>query len=433
MSAYLLLGRYGDIMSILPFLKAEADAGEKPLLVLSDEYLPLLEGVSYVEPVGFAGGLGDLRKAFEFAQPKWPGIKSLQVIGTDKDVEEITYVPSGQKTATTNSFVKEMWKLAGKLSLWDDALPLVFDRRDAAREAALVKATLGHKPGKGGRSPKEKPLILVSCDGLSSPFPYAGLLWELIRMRFQKDFQVVALPQAERIYDLLVLYERAHCLVAIDSAPLHLAWACPSLPVLALTNDYPIFWNGSPWMPQWAWCCRYHDFPDRALEMFKVIETCAEFWIQSVIHVWNEYELKNPPKAYHFGNLPVFPGACPRDSRNVLKDSKRMPFLRDCLRLGLQRAKPDEYVCLTRPGVQFTLPPPQREAWFAYRMTRHDGIEKFAPIGDSFCARNSWWRKHLAEIPDFILGNDYHWSEGLRLLFQKHGAADMTGWCYKPA
>ena len=36
---YCLLGRTGDLCSILPFLKAEADAGEKPTLVVSESAL----------------------------------------------------------------------------------------------------------------------------------------------------------------------------------------------------------------------------------------------------------------------------------------------------------------------------------------------------------------------------------------------------------
>lgn len=430
MSAYLLLGRTGDILAILPFLKAEADAGEKPTLIVSNQHSDVLEGVSYVNCVPFDGGIHLLREAMVWARSKYPGVKSLQVIGSSEDVAEYTYGPAGKKHATCTSFVKEMWSLAGKLPLWDDVLPLCFDQRDSEREAKLLKeCKVEGTPG------RKKPLILVSCQGHSSPFPYAELLMELVRGRFGKSFNILEVPRAERIYDLLALYERAHCLVSTDSAPLHLARAVPDLPVIALTNDRPLLWNGSPWLPQWAWCCRYHDFPDRAVEMLTAIETCRQPLGAPFIRVWNQYDSKQKPDRFTRDVLPVCIGMCGRDSGNVLKDQKRTPYLRDCLRMGLQRAKDDELVCLTRPETQ--IDPHHNGKWheasFAYRFSINADGRTFSSICDLFCATKAWWKSHLAEIPDLLMGNDYWWSEALRVLFQKHGARDVTGVCYRMA
>ena len=295
----------------------------------------------------------------------------------------------------------------------------------------------GHevKSAKGGRPRKERPFILVACQGTSSPFPYAGLLLEVIRLKFKDDFDVIELPQAERIYDLLALYERAHCLVATDSAPLHLARAVPSLPVIALTNDRPILWNGSPWLPQWAWCSRYHDWPERALEMLAAIETCRAPETLPFICVWNNYDLAKIPSAFNRNSLPVWPGACGRDSANVLRDQKRIPYLKDCLRMGLQRATDSEFVCLTRPDTRIRgdvfFIKDGVGAGFAQRLTYNGSGDTFSPITDLFCATKAFWKAHLAEIPDYLLGSDYTWSEGLRVLFQKHGAVDVTGACYR--
>ena len=192
----------------------------------------------------FDGGVHLLREAFAFAKSKFPSVKSLQVIGDCDTVAEITYL-AGQECARMTSFVKEYWRLAGKMPLWDSVLPLVFDRRDKEREKALISTVL---PRKLGRQPaKPDKILLVATGGTSSPFPYVELLWTLLRLNFTKGWRIVDLSgvQAHRFYDLLALYERAHCLVATDSAPLHLARACPTLPVMALTNDRPLLWNGS--------------------------------------------------------------------------------------------------------------------------------------------------------------------------------------------
>ena len=432
MSTWLLLGRTGDIISILPFLKAEADAGEKPTLIVSNQHANVLEGVSYVNAVPFNGGIHLLRQAWDWAKTQYPDVKSLQVIGASKDVAEITYGPAGQKSAATTSFVKEYWKLAGKMPLWDDVLPLVFDQRNPEREQSIVHQVLNAKRiGKAGRPRKPRPFILVSCQGNSSPFPYRELLLELLRLRFSSEFEVIELPQAERIYDLLALYERAHCIVATDSAPLHLARAVPGLPVIALTNDKPILWNGSPWLPQWVWCCRYHDWPERALEMLAAIEHCHDETEIPFISVWSNYGKDWPQLNYHRNFLAIAPGACGRDSVNVLKDPKRVPFLKDCLRMGLQRATDNAVVCLTRPDTRFHILKPYPEACYAYRLTRNGSGDTFSPIVDMLCATKAFWKAHLAEIPDLLLGSDYQWSEALRVLFQKHGAKDVTGVCYR--
>lgn len=435
MSAYLLLGRTGDLLSILPFLKAEADAGEKPTLIVSNQHSDLFDGVSYVNVVPFDGGIHMLREAFEWAKAKYPGVKSLQVIGGSAAVHDVTYGPAGQECARTTSFIKEQWKLAGHMAWWDDVLPLRFDQRSPEREAALLKAC--KVEGTPGR---KKPLLLVSCQGHSSPFPYAELLLELIRGRFSKDYRVMELPRSPRIYDLLALYERAHCLVATDSAPLHLARAVPDLPVIALTNDSPILWNGSPWQPQWVWCCRYHDWPERAVGMLKAIQRCEDPKDTPFVHVWNHYDNDGMPdtltQTFGRNHLPIFKGACGRDSENVLNDPKRIPYLKDCLRMGLQRATDTEHVCLTRPDTRFEtgITAINCDTCFAYRMTGTVRSNmSFSPIGDMFMARKSWWKTHLAEIPDLLLGNDYQWSEALRVMFQKYGAKDVTGVCYREA
>lgn len=420
-NTYLLLGKTGDLCAILPFLKPEADAGEKPGLVVSKAFADLLDGCSYVTPLVFDGTLAQLREA----KALFPTAKSLQVQGSDEVVAECTYRPAGQETARTTSFVKEYWKLAGKLDRWDECWPLVFDKRSTGREEELVAKYLTKKRGRPGKSDR---IVLVAAGSASSPFPYRELLWTLLRLKFTKGYRLLDLSaiKAHRFYDLLALYERAHCLVSVDSAPLHLARACPDLPVMALTNDRPILWNGSAWEPNWHWVCRYHDFPERAVGLIKAIETCRNLHPGPIIHLWNNYDLSEPPEDYSRNCLPVWPGACGRDSANCIHDERRIPYLKDCLRMAIQRARKDEWISVSAASVKaeirFPSPP---HPMFAYRMK--DG--QFYPIADLFVAMREWWKERLPEIPDFLYGRDHYWSDALRVLFQKHGALDITGAC----
>lgn len=418
----MLLGRTGDLCCILPFLKAEAEAGEKPNLIVSSQHVSVMDGVNYVNPVAFEGGIHLIREAFEFARKQFPDVKSLQVVGQADAVGEVTYRPAGQERAKMTSFVKEYWKLAGKMSLWDHCLPLVFDRRSPERERQLLERY------DLVRSGRKKRLVLVAGRGHSSPFPFLNLLQHILSVELGSEFRIEQLPETERFYDLLALYERAHCLVSVDSAPLHLARACPSLPVMALVADHPIEWNGSAWQPNWHWTCRYHDFPFRAHELGKAIRTCRSDSPWPEIRLWSNVDGTWDPDSYHRNSLPVAPGMCVRNSMNSLKDTKKIPFLRDCLRLAIQRAGPGQNICLHRPHTIIIEPMPvSGKPAFSYRW-ENDG---FVPIADLFSAPKAWWLERLADLPDYLLGNDHYWSEGLMVLFQKHQAQDITGICHR--
>jgi hypothetical protein len=148
------------------------------------------------------------------------------------------------------------------------------------------------------------------------------------------------------------------------------------------------------------------------------------------ITVYSEYEHKHSWHGYD--SFPIQPGMCARDSANQLKDSKRSPFLRDVLRMAIQKSDDNMPIILTRPQIEpermshdvpatwYHVPP-----FFAYRMA--DG--QFRPVVDLFCATRAQWKAMLPEIPDFVLNGDYYWSQGLWAIFKKHGASDATGCC----
>jgi hypothetical protein len=421
---YVMLGRIGDLCSILPMLHADSIKGVRHKLMVASEFISLMDGVGYVDAVEYKGPHYELAKACEQASKLNGEWQSLQIKGPTKEVGEWTWKPvlkGVEKPLPTPSFEQEPWRIAGRLNEWGKS-PLVFDRRNPEREAALVERVL---PTHRGR---QKKVMLVSAGGTSSPFPYKELLHELLALKFAKAYRIIDLEsvKADRFYDLLALFERASLLVATDSAPLHLARAIPSLPVVALTNDKPNLWIGSAWAPSHIWYCRYSDFPQRASEMLDAIERHNDIKDRPYVHVWSEYDGPSDiPWDYPEWNpLPVYLGSCGRDSGNTLQEEKRFPYVKDVLRMAMQ--KTDRLICLTRSDTFFGSNPSSSPS-FAYRI--ESGI--FKPVVDMFCATREDWKAILKDTPDLILGKDYWWSQALWSIFKKHGAVDVTGCVYR--
>ena len=262
---YVQLGKLGDVLNILPLLLEDRINGHKPSLLVCKEYASILDGCSYVNPAIFDGELFQIASAIGEARKLSDDIKVCQVLGPRREVLEHVYKLQGVNQTVTDSFQQESWRLAGrKQSDWERQLPLVFDKRDTEIEAALIAKHIA----------KRKRTLLVNFKGLSSPFPFADLIAELVRLKLSKEFKIVDLSeiQSEHFYDLLGLYENAHAMISVDTSTLHLAHACPKLPVIALTKDTPNYWHGSAWRPQHVCYMRYGDFPSHWRELFEAVE-----------------------------------------------------------------------------------------------------------------------------------------------------------------
>lgn len=434
---YVLLGAFGDLLAFLPLLWHEAKAGAKPRLMVSRQYADLLEGVSYVEPVVFEGGWLELDKAMEQARALDPKAVCVQITGTPDEVRKWTYI-NGPDHAVSESFEKEMWRLAGKLALWREQPPLVFDKRDSAREAVLVDSIIKPRPG------RKRKLMLVHADGKTSPFPYRQLLWRFLELAFpQWEKLDLGKVKAERIYDLLGLYERADLLIAADSACLHLARGVPRLPVIALAKDAPTLWHGSAWRPQHTGYFRYSDFPHRIADFERKIASIDSCTRQSVrlLLLWNEYdiEVESARPAIPQGRwatLGVERGSIGRDSRKSLQDANRIPFVKDVLRLGCLKASDDAALCLIKPDV--ALEKEQLETvcemagkgqlCYAHRrvVSKETGQPLWHPAVDLFCFPKKWWQAHQEEMPDMVMGTDYLWERTLLEVLKRNGAVELT-------
>lgn len=444
---YICLGRSGDIMSLLPLLKSESDSGHRPTLMVSRPFAGLLEGVNYVDPHIFDGDWLALDEAIASARKVTDRIECLQVTGSTDSVKRNTYLPHKQDQAMTDSFQKEPYRLAGKMDVWAKQATLVFDRRNHERELALRDAHgfLGPVP-KRGRKPKPVKTILVSLGGSSSPFPHKNTLMRMLQSEFREGYRILDLSEvkAQYLFDLIGLYESAHCLVASDSAPLHLAQACPNLPVVALTQDKPSLWHGAVIRANHIAYCRYGDFANRAPELLDAIHQIAPKpnpTTPLIIHAWSQYEVNDENRERHLKAKSSWPkncvwverptpiGAIGRDSTTVAKDKLfRFPFVKDVIRVATMAARDDEdVIMLTRCDTGLNDGASPAPSWSHRTLLNRDGANPepiFHPTCDMFRFTVGWWKQHQSEFPEMFLGIDPYWPQVMMALIRKHGGTE---------
>lgn len=229
---YVQLGKFGDIMILLVAMKHVHDeCGYRPVVLTSQEYGSILEGVSYVQPwleplhwvndVGRARRLAELRYGWSVV-PKWwddpghlpPPVVNGDPVATLKIGNRTMEVPAAQ----WDSYQLSQWRAMGFQSKDMLEWPLVFDRRHRMRELDLVKRVF--------RTSKKK-LLFNLFGGGSSPFGFDPEVMREI-YRYGPHFEIVNLAavRANRIFDLLGLFDRSAGLITSDTSTLHLAGAC---------------------------------------------------------------------------------------------------------------------------------------------------------------------------------------------------------------
>jgi hypothetical protein len=225
-------------MILLPAMKHIYDTtGVKPVMMVCSEFAGMLAGTSYVHPWPMTGfsWYGDVRAAKTIADywydkvivPKWWDCPGLQPPPPRPDENTIVLRHQGQRIVVAESewesFQFSQWKAAGfsrqEMLDW----PLVFDRRDAARESILITHHTGRKP-----------FVLYNFSGISNPMAHEPeILRELSSLRDQIQLVDLRHIRAEQIQDLLGLYDKALCLISGDTSTLHLA-AASKVPLIAL-------------------------------------------------------------------------------------------------------------------------------------------------------------------------------------------------------
>lgn len=248
MKAYVQLGKIGDVLSILPILRREASFNCGPVpLIISKEYASILEGVSYVEPVIWKGDTHDLAGAVMFAKKRFSQVVVTQTFGN---------IPVQHQTP---SFQFDQWHRAGCLEHFND-WPLTFDRRDEEREAKLKLNGLDGRP-----------IILFADHSQSSPFLHKEEIYTMLLKEFGPFYRIIRLSEvnASRIYDVLGLMDLAACLVAVESAHLHLSRAS-KVPTFALAASG---WRGSAFSKRFKFFMRYPEWESRKHDLIEAVRT----------------------------------------------------------------------------------------------------------------------------------------------------------------
>lgn len=277
---FVILGRYGDVIQLLPCFKAIHErTGHKPVVITSTEYGSVYDGVSYVQPYLLREHWwSGIPKAKRIAQELFGhGIvcqfwheppahddtighggrnwTTLQSHGQSHGVN-LDYDPDyGTSMARRCGFGRDEWI----------HLPLVFDRRSPVREESLLKNVRGTDP---------RPMLLFNFQGISSPFAFAPEILNPLMQRYGKHFKLVDLGsvRAHRIYDLLGLYDHAAGLITSDTATAHLAPAS-SIPWVLYHVDG---WTQSVGKGNCQLSIGYNETPGRVAEVMSWVESIKE-------------------------------------------------------------------------------------------------------------------------------------------------------------
>lgn len=419
MKAFLLLGRLGDLTTVLPAVREEHKAtGQKVPVVVAKEFACLLEGVSYAEPVIWDGPFERVMEARSWAQRKLP---QHQLV--DCSVYGYGINPSHDMW----SFTREIWRLS-KSSIPYEQAELVFDRRSPEREQQLLERCVPETPRRH---------VLFAGAGHSSPFAQAPEVFSALRERLP-EFDVVDISnvRAERPYDLLGLYEKAAALVATDSFPLHLAQATPHLPVVALVPDGPTPWHRSAWRPNHFARFRYSEALGRMEDIVRTIRQPRRpkiFFVTSGVTPTDPNELRRLQQAkgsreqeFKLGGWSEVVFAPARSGLAV--GDKAVPYVRDMFEQGLAAVTDErDIVVVCNHDIGFTpgmtgqlIETVQRcGCAFAHRwdfspaaLTRPVAHEldvkrgRFYLGSDLFACTPRWWKTWQSSVPDFLLGRE---------------------------
>lgn len=216
--SFFQMGRYGDLLMLMPAFKYWADQTGMPVNVYSsEEFGHTLEGCSYITPrlipLHWAQQTG---AALSVAKHHSPDVICCQLHG------------DGLKCPSDNfaSYSLTMWNRCDIMDKYKE-LPLVIDRRNKYRETSLVNRF----------KTTDKPLLLLNFNGMTSPMSaWVNVVGELSKILDQFEFVNLNTCNARRVFDLLGLMDRAVGLITVDTMTLHMAPAS-KIPYIAYTRD----------------------------------------------------------------------------------------------------------------------------------------------------------------------------------------------------
>lgn len=431
MKLFVLLGRYGDITTLLPALRHEAlQTGQPTKLVVAKQFANLLDGVSYVEPLVWDGPFEHVPHAKAWAAKQ---------AGNVQVVDCSVYGSGVQASKDMHSFTSEIWRLS-KCPVAYEQAELIFDKRDSRRETQLLASLRIAREG--------KPIVLFAGAGVSSPFAQAGELLERLKHQLS-GYNVVDISnvKAERPYDLLALFERAQGLVATDSFPLHLAQACPKLNVAALLCDGPSSWHRSAWRPNHKIRCLYSEAMQRVDQIARAVTDPINreiFFTTTQGPAGDEPTKQRMARAlegrraeFANGKWREF-GFQPARDASSMRD-RPMPFARDLFAQPASVCRDQDIIVVCNADIGLTpgMTGHLLEAIdkygcaFAHRWDYHQALTKRIPANeadvrrarwyagsDFFACTKAWWIKNGPLFPDMVFGREA-WDMVMRNLMKR--------------
>jgi hypothetical protein len=218
----LQLGRFGDIINILPLVYATGWP-----IVVAEEFASLAQSIDYAQVIPAPVPAVDFPAGWRFAQRQFVQICATQVYNhTPPDFS----LPHGFMEQSYRNAGRHAEFLAGRY----DVIPAF--KRDEKAEARLRASVLA------SCRPPARP-ILVCTSGVSSPFRDAALVLATVK-RYALGRPVVDISgvRAEKFVDMLGLLDAAALLVTVDCGMLHLAGAHGKVPYIAYRNNLPGNW-----------------------------------------------------------------------------------------------------------------------------------------------------------------------------------------------
>lgn len=421
----LQLGRAGDILNALPLAKFLADGSDRAAFAVSRDYVGVVESATYCDPEVFKWPFENLLPARDHYSKKYRLLQT-QVYGHG-------FIPK----RVGLSFCEDSYACAG---YHDDFLngefdEIVLNRRFRDDEMELADRFIGED---------KRPVILVHTSGVSSPFRFGRQIRDLIWRRFSAQCKIVDLNQvhAKRIGDLLGLYERAAFLVTTDSAPLHLAGACPKLPYIAFITDFPSRWHGAYTRGNCLLRIRYGQYHLHASSIISLMERAIfrPQYTLRLVHCFHEPPLINHETwrrnrvalgtwnaAHVLGwitRVPLHLEDLPRRFRDGDRD---MAYVKDLIDAACDECIPgrNDAIMLTNRDTCFSMDMYPRivkafeDGCIGFYGPRRDFQRLEEPLlpaevsrgsdypgTDLFVFRPEWWRGHRSSFPDMVLGGE---------------------------
>lgn len=244
-------GHIGDLINILPCAYWLSKVYSQKINVVSfARYNDVLQACSYVQSHSLPG-TPNLDDARAYCQR------------TFRQADHALYVTTpclyGRRDKQRKrSFALEQWEQLGLARSWDD-LPLILDQ-PSIYGRQRVAADL----------PLTKPYVVTCFAGEWSPF-HPGTAVDLSVDLYNENLEVIDISnyRAPRIDDLIPLLEGAACLITIDTAILHLAYATRT-PTIALLSDRRWPFSASHPRKFWKTWYKYNDVPNKVTEIVSI-------------------------------------------------------------------------------------------------------------------------------------------------------------------